>query len=155
MVVEFAVNNLVLKELVEPAVTKPTAQIPLVTVVNPCRRDPTLASRDVRITVTDLAPFLPIQSYGGLAVKQPAPPFWVLSFPRCPARIVINDEDPVTLAEAIIKEVASFLSHRQFSTVKGKLLLKQRHLIPPRGCASWQCDAANLFSTIRQVHRIK
>ncbi|MED6185027.1 hypothetical protein PIB30_053063 [Stylosanthes scabra] len=69
MAVEFAVNNLVLKELVEPAVTRPTAQIPLVTVVNPCRRDPTPASRGVRIAVTDLTPFLLIQSYGGLAAK--------------------------------------------------------------------------------------
>ncbi|MED6221583.1 hypothetical protein PIB30_056161 [Stylosanthes scabra] len=69
MVVEYAVNNLMLKELVEPAVTRPTAQIPLATVVNPCRRDPTRASRGVRIAVTDLTSFLAIQSYGGLTAK--------------------------------------------------------------------------------------
>ncbi|MED6209396.1 hypothetical protein PIB30_054295 [Stylosanthes scabra] len=45
MAVESAINNLVLKELVEPAVTKPTAQIPLVTVVNSCRMALILASR--------------------------------------------------------------------------------------------------------------
>ncbi|MED6194209.1 hypothetical protein PIB30_026326 [Stylosanthes scabra] len=69
MAVESAVNNSVLKELVEPAVTRPTARILMITVVNPCRRALTLASRGVRIAVTDLTPFLPIQSYGGLAAK--------------------------------------------------------------------------------------
>ncbi|MED6119964.1 hypothetical protein PIB30_016552 [Stylosanthes scabra] len=62
-------QQLVLKELVEPAVTRPTARIPMITVVNPCRRDPTLASRGIRIAVTDLTPFLRIQSYGGLVAK--------------------------------------------------------------------------------------
>ncbi|MED6124476.1 hypothetical protein PIB30_059223 [Stylosanthes scabra] len=62
-------QQLVLKELVEPTVTRPTPRIPMITVVNPCRRDPTLASRGVRIAVTDLTQFLPIQSYGGLAAK--------------------------------------------------------------------------------------
>ncbi|MED6145667.1 hypothetical protein PIB30_027530 [Stylosanthes scabra] len=80
--VESAVNNLVLKELVEPAVTRPTAQIPVITVVNSCRRALTLASRGVRIAVTDLTPFLPIQSYGVLAAKVTkralrATPSWV------------------------------------------------------------------------------
>ncbi|MED6110673.1 hypothetical protein PIB30_045108 [Stylosanthes scabra] len=69
MAVESAVNNSVLKELMELAVTRPTARIPLITVVNQCRRALTLASRGVRIAVTDLTPFLPIQSYGGLAAK--------------------------------------------------------------------------------------
>ncbi|MED6181733.1 hypothetical protein PIB30_022171 [Stylosanthes scabra] len=69
MAVESAVNNLVLKELVEPAVTRPTARIPFVTLVNPCHRALTLASRGVQIAVTDLTPFLPIQPYGGLAAK--------------------------------------------------------------------------------------
>ncbi|MED6107827.1 hypothetical protein PIB30_017909 [Stylosanthes scabra] len=69
MAVESAVNNLVLKELVEPTVTRPTAQILMVTMVNPCRRALTLASRGVRIAVTDLTPFLSIQSYGRLAAK--------------------------------------------------------------------------------------
>ncbi|MED6157664.1 hypothetical protein PIB30_025284 [Stylosanthes scabra] len=64
-----AVNNLVLKELVEPTFTRPTARIPLITVVIPCRRALTLASRGVQIAVTDLTPFLPIQTYGGLAAK--------------------------------------------------------------------------------------
>ncbi|MED6148841.1 hypothetical protein PIB30_056813 [Stylosanthes scabra] len=63
MAVESAVNNSVLKELVEPAITKPTARIPVITVVNPCRTG-------ARIAVTDLTPFLPIQSYGGLAAKK-------------------------------------------------------------------------------------
>ncbi|MED6133831.1 hypothetical protein PIB30_031842, partial [Stylosanthes scabra] len=45
------------------------AVIPGITVVNPCRRNLTLASRGVQIVVTDLTPFLPIRSYGGLAVK--------------------------------------------------------------------------------------
>ncbi|MED6181648.1 hypothetical protein PIB30_021241 [Stylosanthes scabra] len=67
--VESAVNIWLSKELVEPAVTRPTARIPVITVVNPCRRDPTLASRGVRIAAMDLTPFLPIQSYGGLAAK--------------------------------------------------------------------------------------
>ncbi|MED6219879.1 hypothetical protein PIB30_039900 [Stylosanthes scabra] len=65
--VESAVNIWLSKELVEPAVTRPTARIPVITVVNPFRRDPTLASRGVRIAVTDLTPFLLIQSYGGRA----------------------------------------------------------------------------------------
>ncbi|MED6171006.1 hypothetical protein PIB30_036659 [Stylosanthes scabra] len=97
MAVESAVNNLVLNELVEPAVTRPTAHIewrwslqsnnwlskellepaitrpyaliPVITMVNPCRRDFTLASKGVRIAVTDLTTFLPIRSYGGLAAK--------------------------------------------------------------------------------------
>ncbi|MED6146771.1 hypothetical protein PIB30_037840 [Stylosanthes scabra] len=69
MAVESAVNNSVLKELVEPAFTRPTAQIPVITVVNLCRRALTLATRGVQITVTDLTPFLLIQSYGGLAAK--------------------------------------------------------------------------------------
>ncbi|MED6142883.1 hypothetical protein PIB30_001651 [Stylosanthes scabra] len=66
MAVESVVNNLVLKELMEPAVTRPTTRITVITVVNPCRRG---ASRGVRIAVTDLTSFLPIQSYGGLAAK--------------------------------------------------------------------------------------
>ncbi|MED6146376.1 hypothetical protein PIB30_033884 [Stylosanthes scabra] len=45
------------------------ALIPVITVVNPCRRDLTLASRGVRIAVTDLTPFLPIRSYEGLTAK--------------------------------------------------------------------------------------
>ncbi|MED6172157.1 hypothetical protein PIB30_047441 [Stylosanthes scabra] len=45
------------------------ALIPVITVVNPCRRDLTLASRGVRIAITDLTPFLHIRSYGGLATK--------------------------------------------------------------------------------------
>ncbi|MED6159130.1 hypothetical protein PIB30_039452 [Stylosanthes scabra] len=69
MAVESAVNNLVLKELVEPAVTRPTARIPVITVVNSCRGALTLASRGVRIAIMDLTQFLPIQSYGGLAAK--------------------------------------------------------------------------------------
>ncbi|MED6221836.1 hypothetical protein PIB30_058480 [Stylosanthes scabra] len=69
MAVESAVNNSVLKELVEPTVTRPTARIPVITVVNPCRRALTLASKGIRIAITDLTPFLPIQSYGGLAAK--------------------------------------------------------------------------------------
>ncbi|MED6133828.1 hypothetical protein PIB30_031839 [Stylosanthes scabra] len=43
------------------------ALILVITVVNPCRRDLTLASRTIRIAVTDLTSFLPIRSYGGLA----------------------------------------------------------------------------------------
>ncbi|MED6216802.1 hypothetical protein PIB30_011394 [Stylosanthes scabra] len=62
-------QQLVLKELVEPAVTRPTTRIPMITVVYPCRRDPTLASRGVRIAVTDLTPFIHIQSYGRLEAK--------------------------------------------------------------------------------------
>ncbi|MED6219540.1 hypothetical protein PIB30_036700 [Stylosanthes scabra] len=69
MAVESAVNNSMLKELMEPAVTRLTARIPLITVVNPCRRALTLASRGVRIALTDLTTFLPIQSYGALAAK--------------------------------------------------------------------------------------
>ncbi|MED6157685.1 hypothetical protein PIB30_025629 [Stylosanthes scabra] len=67
--VESAVNKLLSKELMEPAVTRPTARILVITVVNPCRRDPTLASRGIRIAVTDLTSFIPIQSYGGFASK--------------------------------------------------------------------------------------
>ncbi|MED6134781.1 hypothetical protein PIB30_040122 [Stylosanthes scabra] len=62
-------NNRLSKELVEPAVTRPTTRIPMITVVNSCRRDLTLANRSVRIAVTDLTPFLPIRFYGGLAAK--------------------------------------------------------------------------------------
>ncbi|MED6156320.1 hypothetical protein PIB30_013352 [Stylosanthes scabra] len=100
MAVDTTVNNLVLKELVELAVTRPTAQIPFYRygsgvcsqqlavkrtrgtcchqahcsnirdhLVNSCRRDLTLASRGVRIAVTGLTPFHPIQSYGGLVAK--------------------------------------------------------------------------------------
>ncbi|MED6120336.1 hypothetical protein PIB30_020016 [Stylosanthes scabra] len=85
-----------LNELLEPAITRPIlslngagvcdptteaertlgtcchqahALIPVITVVNPCRRDLTLASRGVRIAVKDLTSFLPIRSYGGLAAK--------------------------------------------------------------------------------------
>ncbi|MED6119400.1 hypothetical protein PIB30_011465 [Stylosanthes scabra] len=54
-------KNWLSKELVEPAVTRPTARIPVITMVNPCRRD---LSRGVRIAVTNLTPFLPIRSYG-------------------------------------------------------------------------------------------
>ncbi|MED6121297.1 hypothetical protein PIB30_028798 [Stylosanthes scabra] len=43
--------------------------IPVITVVNPCCRDLTLASRGVQIAVPDLTPFLPIQSYGELTAK--------------------------------------------------------------------------------------
>ncbi|MED6122025.1 hypothetical protein PIB30_035759 [Stylosanthes scabra] len=57
------------KELVEPAVIRPTARMPVISMVNPCRRDLTVASRGIRIAVTDLTPFLPIRSYGGLAAK--------------------------------------------------------------------------------------
>ncbi|MED6119713.1 hypothetical protein PIB30_014084 [Stylosanthes scabra] len=64
MAVESAVNNSVLKELVKPAVTRPTARIPVITVVNPCRRALTIASRGVRIAVTDLTPFLPSNPMG-------------------------------------------------------------------------------------------
>ncbi|MED6180354.1 hypothetical protein PIB30_009422 [Stylosanthes scabra] len=53
MAVESAVNNSVLKELVEPAITRPTARIPLITVVNPYRRAITLASRGVRIAMLE------------------------------------------------------------------------------------------------------
>ncbi|MED6217865.1 hypothetical protein PIB30_021506 [Stylosanthes scabra] len=70
MAVESAVNNSVLKEFVEPAVTRPTARIPVITVVNPCHRALTLTRRGVRIAVTDLTPFLPIRSYRGLAAKK-------------------------------------------------------------------------------------
>ncbi|MED6107969.1 hypothetical protein PIB30_018997 [Stylosanthes scabra] len=69
MAVESAIQQLRLNELLEHAVTKPNALILVITVVNLCRRDLTLASRGVRIAVTHLTPFLPIRSYGGLAAK--------------------------------------------------------------------------------------
>ncbi|MED6169050.1 hypothetical protein PIB30_017618 [Stylosanthes scabra] len=47
-----------------PLSPSPNALIPVITVVNPCRRDLTLANRGVRIAVTDLTLFLPIRSYG-------------------------------------------------------------------------------------------
>ncbi|MED6163613.1 hypothetical protein PIB30_081664 [Stylosanthes scabra] len=73
MAVESATQQLRLNELFKPAVTKPNALIPVVTVVNLCRRDLTLASRGIRIAVTNLTSFLPIRSYGGLAAKMLKP----------------------------------------------------------------------------------
>ncbi|MED6222131.1 hypothetical protein PIB30_061426 [Stylosanthes scabra] len=64
MAVESAVNNLMWKELSGTCCHQAHSSCTLVTVVNPCRRDPTLASRGVRIAVTDLTPFLPIQPMG-------------------------------------------------------------------------------------------
>ncbi|MED6181275.1 hypothetical protein PIB30_017847 [Stylosanthes scabra] len=65
MAVESAIQQLV-RNLLSPG---PNALLPVITAVNPCRRDLTLTSRCVRIAVMDLTPFLPIRSYGGLTTK--------------------------------------------------------------------------------------
>ncbi|MED6159132.1 hypothetical protein PIB30_039454 [Stylosanthes scabra] len=120
MAVESVVNNSVLKELVEPIVTRPTARIPVITVVNPCRRALTLASSGVRIAVTNLTPFLPIQSYGGLVAKNHLESDKVFNmrvvgieflFPKSPSLLQSDDYSPFSYL--FILAPFAFLGHFQ------------------------------------------
>ncbi|MED6146628.1 hypothetical protein PIB30_036314 [Stylosanthes scabra] len=65
MAVEFAIQQLRLNELFRnPLSPGPNALIPVITVVNPCSMDLTLASRGVRIAITDLTPSSPSDPMG-------------------------------------------------------------------------------------------